>query len=147
MSSPMITGIVALILQANPNLTPSQVKEILITTARQDNYTEEVPNYIWGYGKADAHQAVKRAIQLVSLDDVQIENNITLFPNPVNNTLFIDAANQEYELQCLTDLSGRRIMDLQGKKDKINISNLKSGVYFLQMKVNSKILNLRVIKQ
>ncbi|MEE1301699.1 MAG: T9SS type A sorting domain-containing protein, partial [Bacteroidales bacterium] len=86
-------------------------------------------------------------IQLVSLDDVQIENNITLFPNPVNNTLFIDAANQEYELQCLTDLSGRRIMDLQGKKDKVNISNLKSGVYFLQMKVNSKILNLRVIKQ
>ena len=39
------------------------------------------------------------------------------------------------------------VMDLQGKKDKINISNLKSGVYFLQMKVNSKILNLRVIKQ
>lgn len=147
MSSPMITGIVALILQANPNLTPAQIKEILITTARQDTYTEEVPNYIWGYGKADAHQAVKRAIQLVSLDDVQIENNITLFPNPVNNTLFIDAANQEYELQCLTDLSGRRIMDLQGKKDKVNISNLKSGVYFLQMKVNSKILNLRVIKQ
>ena len=33
------------------------------------------------------------------------------------------------------------------KKDKINLSDLKSGVYLLQMKVNSKVLNLRVIKQ
>ena len=78
---------------------------------------------------------------------MQIENNITLFPNPVRNTLFIDANNQDYELQCLTDLTGRKIMNLQGKKDKINLSDLKSGVYLLQMKVNSKVLNLRVIKQ
>jgi hypothetical protein len=78
---------------------------------------------------------------------VQVENNITLFPNPVRNTLFIDANNQEYELQYLTDLSGRKVMNLQGKKDKINLADLKSGVYLLQMKVNSKVLSLRVIKQ
>lgn len=147
MSSPMVTGIVALMLQANPNLTPAQIKEIITTTARTDSYTGEVPNYIWGHGKIDAHQAVKKAVQLVGLEQVQIENNITLFPNPVRNTLFIDAANQDYELQYLTDLTGKKIMNLQGKKDKINLSNLKSGVYLLQMKINSKILNLRVIKQ
>lgn len=147
MSSPMVSGIVALILQANPNLTPLQIKEVLTSTARADAYTEEVPNYVWGYGKADAYQAVKKAIQLVGIDQLQVENNITLFPNPVKNTLFIDASNQDYELQYLTDLTGKRIMDLQGKKDKINLSNLKSGVYFLQMKINSKTLNLRVIKQ
>jgi hypothetical protein len=143
----MVTGITALILQANPNLTPAQIKEIITTTAREDSFTEQVPNYIWGYGKIDAHQAVKKAVQLVGLDQVQVENNITLFPNPVRNTLFIDANNQEYELQYLTDLSGRKVMNLQGKKDKINLADLKSGVYLLQMKVNSKVLNLRVIKQ
>lgn len=147
MSAPMVTGITALILQANPNLTPAQIKEIITTTAREDSFTEQVPNYIWGYGKIDAHQAVKKAVQLVGLDQVQVENNITLFPNPVRNTLFIDANNQEYELQYLTDLSGRKVMNLQGKKDKINLADLKSGVYLLQMKVNSKVLNLRVIKQ
>ncbi len=147
MSSPMVSGIVALILQANPNLTPLQIKEVLTSTARADAYTEEVPNYVWGYGKADAYQAVKKAIQLVGIDQLQVENDITLFPNPVKNTLFIDASNQDYELQYLTDLTGKRIMDLQGKKDKINLSNLKSGVYFLQMKINSKTLNIRVIKQ
>jgi hypothetical protein len=147
MSAPMVTGITALILQANPNLTPAQVKEIITTTAREDNYTEQVPNYIWGYGKIDAHQAVKKAIQLVGLDQVQVENNITIFPNPVKNTLFIDANNQDYELISLNDISGRKIMDLNGKKDRINLANIKSGVYLLQMKLNGKVLNLRVVKQ
>ncbi len=147
MSSPMVSGIVALILQANPNLTPSQIREVITTTARTDDYTEQVPNYIWGYGKVDAHQAVKKAVQLVGLDEMQVEHNVTLFPNPVRNTLFIDANHQNYELISLTDLSGRIIMDLSGKKDKINLSNLKSGVYLLQMKLDSKVLNFKVIKQ
>ncbi len=147
MSSPMVTGISALILQANPNLTPAQVKEVIITTAREDSYTEAVPNYVWGYGKIDAHQAVKKAVQMVGLDELQIENNVVLFPNPVKNTLFIDANQQDYELISLTDMSGRVIMDLQGKKDRLNLSNLNSGVYLLQMKLDSKILSFRVIKQ
>ena len=147
MSSPMVSGISALILQANPNLTPAQIKEIIITTAREDNYTEAVPNYVWGYGKIDAHQAVKKAVQMVGLDELQIENNVVLFPNPVKNTLFIDANQQDYELISLTDMSGRVIMDLQGKKDRLNLSNLNSGVYLLQMKLDSKILSFRVIKQ
>ena len=39
MSSPVVAGIVSLMLQANPNLTPTQVIEILKTTALHDNYT------------------------------------------------------------------------------------------------------------
>jgi hypothetical protein len=78
---------------------------------------------------------------------VQVENNITIFPNPVKNTLFIDANNQDYELISLNDISGRKIMDLNGKKDRINLANIKSGVYLLQMKLNGKVLNLRVVKQ
>jgi hypothetical protein len=38
-------------------------------------------------------------------------------------------------------------MDLNGKKDRINLENIKSGVYLLQMKLNGKVLNLRVVKQ
>lgn len=147
MSCPMVSGITALILQANPNLTPAQIREIITSTARSDNYTQEVPNYIWGYGKIDAHQAVKRAVQMVGIDDVQAENNVVLFPNPVKTTLFIDANQQDYELICITDLAGRKIIDLSGKKDKINLSNLKSGVYLLQMKLESKVLNFRILKQ
>ncbi|MFM7726096.1 MAG: S8 family serine peptidase, partial [Flavobacteriales bacterium] len=39
MSSPCVAGIVALLLDANPFLTPAQVKEILMATARTDEFT------------------------------------------------------------------------------------------------------------
>jgi subtilisin family serine protease len=55
MSGPMVSGTVALMLQANKNLTPIQIKEIIEQTARTDAYTESCPNYIWGYGKMDSY--------------------------------------------------------------------------------------------
>ena len=43
MASPMVAGVVALILDANPYLMPQQVKDIIMQTAREDNYTLVIP--------------------------------------------------------------------------------------------------------
>lgn len=51
MATPRITGIVALHLQQNPNLTPSQVKAIFAAHARSDSTTGALPNASFGYGK------------------------------------------------------------------------------------------------
>ena len=71
-----------------------------------------------------------------------------LYPLPFEPTKYLSyGCGSISDILAITDLTGRKIMNLQGKKDKINLSDLKSGVYLLQMKVNSKVLNLRVIKQ
>jgi len=57
MSCPHVSGVVALVLQASPSLTPQAVKDILTNTARTDEYTGDTPNNIWGYGKVDAYNA------------------------------------------------------------------------------------------
>ena len=57
-SAPVATGIVALMLQADPSLDAIQIRETLCRTARKDRLTGEVPNPRWGFGKADAYQAV-----------------------------------------------------------------------------------------
>ncbi len=49
MSCPAVSGVAALVLQANPTLSFEQMREILTSTARSDNYTGEVPNFTWGY--------------------------------------------------------------------------------------------------
>ena len=49
-------------LEANPELTPADVRSILEFTARQDNYTGELPGEdenVWGHGKVTASQAVQ----------------------------------------------------------------------------------------
>ena len=43
MASPMVTGVVALILEANPYLSAQQVKDIIIETAREDANTGVIP--------------------------------------------------------------------------------------------------------
>ena len=60
MASPGVAGAVALLLQANPAATASQIKNLLISTANKDALTEVVvptPNPIWGYGKLDVYKA------------------------------------------------------------------------------------------
>ncbi|GAB4292590.1 MAG: hypothetical protein Kow0090_06550 [Myxococcota bacterium] len=64
MASPHIAGVVALMLQANPRLTPEGVKEIFRLTARRDEFTGEDANEVWGYGKVDAFGAVRSALGL-----------------------------------------------------------------------------------
>lgn len=58
MSCPMVTGIVALWLQANPSLSVNEVRAILHQTARNDQYTGAVvsnPSNRWGHGKVNAY--------------------------------------------------------------------------------------------
>jgi hypothetical protein len=57
-AAPIVTGIVALMLQANPTLDAPTVKSILQRTARADSFTGAVPNTTWGYGKVDALAAL-----------------------------------------------------------------------------------------
>ncbi|MFZ5552180.1 MAG: S8 family serine peptidase, partial [Bacteroidota bacterium] len=71
MSAPMITGIVSLLLEANPNLTPQQVKDALINTARTDSFTGTIPpggSTRWGWGKVNAYAAVQ-SVFLVSVEE------------------------------------------------------------------------------
>lgn len=61
MSTPMVTGTVALILEKNPTLRQEQIRLGLQATARKDAQTgtgSAVPNNNWGHGKLDIAAAV-----------------------------------------------------------------------------------------
>lgn len=63
MAAPHVSGVAALILSCNPNLTAAQVADILRQTARplRDNPSDPVPNDNYGFGCVDAEAALQRA--------------------------------------------------------------------------------------
>ncbi|MEM7227109.1 MAG: S8 family serine peptidase [Pseudomonadota bacterium] len=61
MSAPVVTGVVALMLQKKPGLTPDQVRQIISDTAVKDRHTGVTQwTLSYGYGKIDASAAVVR---------------------------------------------------------------------------------------
>jgi subtilisin family serine protease len=65
-STPLVAGICALILSANPNLTAKEVKEILIKTADKVGSPSEYSNghsVKYGYGRVNADKAVAEALR------------------------------------------------------------------------------------
>ena len=81
MASPMVAGVVALILDANPYLMPQQVKDIIMQTAREDNYTQVIPTEgspKWGAGKINAYAAVQLALLTVGTNEIKQEKKIEI---------------------------------------------------------------------
>ena len=59
MASPHTAGAVALILEANPSLSVSEVESLLMSTAK--DLGKSGPDYTYGYGRIDAYEAVANA--------------------------------------------------------------------------------------
>lgn len=100
-AAPLSTGVIALMLEVNPNLSPSQIKSILQNSSRQDSNTGSVPNDDWGYGKLDALQAINDTYASLGLEAYEGSNNYTVFPNPTKGTFTIDLV-KEYSKITIT---------------------------------------------
>ena len=85
-ATPSISGVAALVIEANANLTPLQVKEVLKQTAERlgEPSAPDVDPY-WnrdfGYGYVDAHAAVTLALFLAATDqtesiDANLQNHL-----------------------------------------------------------------------
>jgi len=69
MAAPVVTGIIALWLQAFPNFTVNDIKTILQYRSITDNFTgtgTTIPNNTWGWGKIDALWGMQLIEQVLS---------------------------------------------------------------------------------
>jgi hypothetical protein len=80
------------------------------------------------------------------------EPNITLYPNPVNSYLFIDFINNDYHNSqfVLFDGQGKLIKKgpINDKKYELNLMELPSAVYFIQIIKDSRMIkSFKIIKK
>ena len=72
----------------------------------------------------------------------------TLFPNPVSNELNIDSKDNIKEVTVF-NLTGQQLFSKKGnsKTSKIDVSNLKSGIYIVEVKTDKTSKTYKVIKK
>jgi subtilisin family serine protease len=149
MSSPMVAGVAALILDANPYLSARQVKEIIMETARQDNITGIIPvegSTRWGAGRVNAYAAVKLALQTIGLEEPANDLMWSVFPNPVANELHFTIVEELPKQAEIVNLNGQANLRaiINGK---LNVSDLSPGNYYIRLKIKGKIEQLQFTKQ
>lgn len=93
-ATPSVAGVMALLLEANGNLTPAVVREILRTTAEprgEPTYPELDPfwNRDFGWGMVDALMAVEEAIKLEDPENVDVELQARILETITNDSVVI----------------------------------------------------------
>ncbi|HLG36325.1 MAG TPA: S8/S53 family peptidase [Bacteroidia bacterium] len=149
-ASPAVAGIAALYFQKNPTHTWQQVKDAILDCARRDAFTgNNLPDNLWGYGKADAFAALTGCV--VGMSELNSSShNMNLFPNPASEDVTIYYSFPENEssqpLQLvITDVLGKIISEiplreLQGTT-QISVRNYSSGIYVCMLMSGKKLLD------
>ena len=85
MSSPAVAGIVALWLQAKPDLTPEDVIDVLANTARHYDPSLTYPNNEYGYGEIDAYKGLLYILNLTNIEGLSTEHITNARVRPMTN--------------------------------------------------------------
>jgi len=141
-SSPIMAGVVACFWQAFPNLTNTQIMQKIRESA--DRYNN--PHEQYGYGVPN----FQNAYTVLSIDHQDFVKNTSVFPNPVTNQIIIQTSVkdlQQVQIQIYT-IIGKKVFEQNGLKTKtIDLSNLKNGIYILQLKNKDQQKNVKLIKK
>jgi len=161
MAAPVVTGIVALWLQAAPQLTTNDVRIIIANTSITDSQVttpfnfygttySTPPNVRWGYGKINALEGMQLIEQVLNVDTFDNSNNFVVYPNPTKSKIYITSKDYvgNYEIfntlgQKVSDGSFNSILNQQ----ELDLSSLQSGLYILNFKGANSNKSVRIVKQ
>jgi len=143
-SSPLITSLVAGLVQAFPNASPQQIYQAIIYSASQ----YENPDNRLGYGVPNYTKAKS------FLTYGKLNKEISIYPNPVKSRLQIllkEPTGQTITVS-LSDYFGRRLINYTGTTDwsanplEVEVSSLPNGMYILEVTSGGVIEVMKVIK-
>ncbi|MBK3516100.1 glycosyl hydrolase family 28-related protein [Carboxylicivirga marina] len=80
-------------------------------------------------------------------DEIQKNNEIQVYPNPIDDFVYVSLSNQAAQCQYrILDLSGRLMQQGFLKRNQINCSSLRPGVYVLNISSESGSYSIKVVK-
>lgn len=144
MSTPVVAGIIALWLQAKPDLTPEEVREVLSRSCRRPDTSLDYPNNFYGYGEIDAYRGLLEILGLTKIEGISLHQPQRVQVRPVNGDLQIlfDDVPQAPVAVKVYNLSGLCVysesMRLSGTEITIDLPLLPQAVYAVQIETQDK---------
>ena len=149
MSSPCVAGIVATWLQARPQMTPDEVREVIRVTAKHDINTPRQPNNTTGYGKINASEGLTEVLRLNDLD------GIDCLGSTISDTkLWLDSANR-LQIVCpfpatltIVTTSGSVLQHktIASGHSSIDLTALHPGIYIATVNTAKGNTSLRILR-
>ena len=130
-ATPCVAGIVALMLQKNPELTPAEICRILEETSVKLTHTKSNTT---GVGRVDALAAVNAVEAYDGVNEQSIEAKV--FPNPSSGSFTIVCQGLKRVLVYSVD--GRLVQNQSVKGSECMIEGLESGVYLVRIETDKE---------
>ncbi|MCM1109975.1 MAG: S8 family peptidase [Clostridium sp.] len=149
MSSPAVAGIIALWLEARPDLNASSIREIFEKTAiRDEAVTRPGTEGKWGAGKIDAYEGLKYALTMNSIKGTLSDNDDkALLVKADGNTLEAFVADAGSLSVTLFNMQGAAVASqtVAGDTATIPTSGLQAGVYVVSARSDRGTHTTRVV--
>ena len=150
MASPYVAGAVALWLQANPTLTPEQVRDIIGRTAvNDDKYIQatEFPNNTWGYGRMNVIKGLKYIINTTGINDVDdADSMFRVTTDRKAHTATFHLGGENAQLSVYNTL-GRKVYTTEhvSNGETVNLSSLGSGVFVFKLQQGRTVHTVKAV--
>lgn len=87
------------------------------------------------------------SVLILSVNENQANNAFKLYPNPVNDILYLEG-NAQIQSIIIYDVLGQIVLNGEGKGERqINVSKLIKGIYFISIQTGNRLWKTKFLKE
>ena len=118
-------------------VSPTETTEYTLTVSTEDGDCQIQNSVIVEVNKCDA---------TTGLFDIS-QDKLSVFPNPTQSDVFLDLGNVNTNANLnLIDITGKSILSMQSVPNKLELSDLPNGIYYLHISNNELQIVEKIIK-
>lgn len=127
------------------------LEQYFINDLKEEDFTDYTCEAYFAKNYADYFLEVSFFREPITLESTlatkEITKDLTIYPNPTSDLLYVQATNQKVERVTIYETSGKQIFTDNGpNKLRINVKNFPSGAYLIVIKTNAGSKTYKFIK-
>jgi hypothetical protein len=134
------SSITSLSIINNVNLSTCEIQSVC-DYILSDNANVQIINN--SSGCMNENQVIN-ACNLLGIEDREFEINYSIYPNPTNGIIYISSF-QKIESIAIYNPIGQKVIIENTSKNSIDLSDLKSGIYILELKIDKKNIRKKIL--